>query len=695
MASQKYKGQYTGVRFMLDRTGYESKEKLIESINIAEKQLETGIYDVEYVPGAYSTQFSYDLTKPFPKVDAITTVIEGLKNIDELLPFTLIFMRKVKQVEIINHAFPSFEYGKRTVFKRDEQSATLINYRQFDEKDQLCKNVDHQFKVIQQEDATVVVRTDGKKILPYPPLITKLFCSLPMIGSEKFCLPYILNSAKFIPATERHKVELSENDQPNRKILLDSIIAFKALINNLIDEGCYDFHHLCIFSDPNDASPAVNTWLRDFVLKPIQNALNDLQIVIANAPGVSIKLSDASIAYIPREEFNATRFSELTMITDTLQKSKAPKKDDVILWYNSLDFSRFPNQKFTIETILKKIHDAAKLSVLNTLLGVSCTSWLSDVHQYVLAYHETFLDQYKLIPDQEGNLHFRKDNINWDDQIPKDLKEIYLKITGNSYGHILLDTDFETNLALLPAIQVKGAKDIGVEIDLAFKNYNGDTGDKNYLEALRKLFKWFKDHKDDEDESLNKTFEYFSKKKPQLFMDTFNEEEKDKAFVIVQSGKLQSLAKLAESRISDEEIDLLTNNLDQVKRILQWLSQKTDDETHANKNTGYTGEEIVFEELNKKFSSFNNAQVIWASRDRQEPCYDFEVIRDGEIILYVDAKTTNQGIANSDSIPFFVRRKQWEFLKDESVRNKYIVARVTTGSGNIGIEWLSLNLGNL
>jgi hypothetical protein len=74
--------------------------------------------------------------------------------------------------------------------------------------------------------------------------------------------------------------------------------------------------------------------------------------------------------------------------------------------------------------------------------------------------------------------------------------------------------------------------------------------------------------------------------------------------------------------------------------------------------------------------------VCWASKDRDEPCYDFEITKNGQPYCYCDAKTTRRGIANADSIPFFMRKSQWTFLSNLDDCIPYYVARVFVEDGN-------------
>ena len=81
--------------------------------------------------------------------------------------------------------------------------------------------------------------------------------------------------------------------------------------------------------------------------------------------------------------------------------------------------------------------------------------------------------------------------------------------------------------------------------------------------------------------------------------------------------------------------------------------------------------------------------MIWASKELDEPRYDFEIQLNGEPICYYDAKTTVRGAANADSIPFFMRKSQWEFLQTLNDNKPYYIARVFKGD-NGAIKYLQI-----
>jgi hypothetical protein len=65
------------------------------------------------------------------------------------------------------------------------------------------------------------------------------------------------------------------------------------------------------------------------------------------------------------------------------------------------------------------------------------------------------------------------------------------------------------------------------------------------------------------------------------------------------------------------------------------------------------------------------------------------VIKGNSVICYCDAKTTKRGTANADSIPFFMRRSQWDFLQSLDDSTPYFIARVFMGD-NGAIKYMRI-----
>ncbi len=46
---------------------------------------------------------------------------------------------------------------------------------------------------------------------------------------------------------------------------------------------------------------------------------------------------------------------------------------------------------------------------------------------------------------------------------------------------------------------------------------------------------------------------------------------------------------------------------------------------------------------------------------------------------------------NADSIPFFMRNAQWDFLQTKEAKEKYLIARVFLGSETSNIKYININ----
>jgi hypothetical protein len=262
------------------------------------------------------------------------------------------------------------------------------------------------------------------------------------------------------------------------------------------------------------------------------------------------------------------------------------------------------------------------------------------------------------------------------------LKEIYdslYAVKGNKIEDKLLDKSFNgLNLLNQEYTLEMLADDIDKELSAQYANNQGNTA--SISSSLNSLYNWINNSTLPK-EKLAAYFHWYYPKRATLIVDMLTESQREQALVIAQSGKMESLATLASSELSDEELQLIVANIKKLPVALSLLAEKIDDKEFADSKEGDLGEELVYKDLLLKYPRTKGFSVIWASRDRNEPCYDFEITKNGQPFCYCDAKTTRRGIANADSIPFFMRRSQWDFLQtlDDSI--PYIIARVFMKDG--------------
>ena len=490
-------------------------------------------------------------------------------HVNEVLPFTLAFMPKIKKVTILNQNTRYLDFCKREYIQNLTTDKFIVSVATYQNDLFSCTIDTKEFMTATSEEATVIVALQGKKIVPYPAQLTKLFCSLPMIGTENFAFPIAINSTKFNPKTERDGIRLSSVDHSNRGLLVSAVEATKILISNLVQENFTDFYNIIKWQRHVTDDNQERNWYSYNIITPLKIFLSKQSLVITKSDD-KISFESVKIPYFPREEKSYDCLSEFYELASSFNPEHTPQVSDFNHWYDNIDFTVFSGTKYELKELLIQVRNLRNLVTLGTIIEEPIT-WLNSLIALVLKVDENLLDQYAIIPNQVGNFLLRKDAIHWDDDINTDLITIYNILTKKDYGELLLHKDFEINTNVLPYEKKKSTTDIAKSIDDAFSEFpESRRTEDEFQRALRLMFKWFVDS-GKPDSVLKDLFKWFHNKKPQLFLETFDDINRDKVFAISQSGKLDSLSKLAESNITDEQLKVVTSNINEVVKLSEVL----------------------------------------------------------------------------------------------------------------------------
>jgi hypothetical protein len=559
--------EYHRFQFTLDRSGFTDKEKLKHAITISSQESNKSLQLSNYTPGSFDTIFTYDLTKNLPGINQGQAVAAGLEYIYEVLPYTLAFMPKVKKVKITNHSTNFVDYLGRSFTPNLIEDKFSVVIKTIKDRNSTVLEENRFFELQTEGGATVIARVADKKILPYPEKLTKLFCSLPMIGTENFSCPVAINSGKFVPKTERDGIKLSNVDTVNRNIISSATKAYQHLINNLVAQDADGFYHIANWTYYT-GEESEKKWYSDNVITPLKNHLSTTKVV--RTVNSRITLNELKIPYFTQEESKRVQPLDFYSLCASFMPELIPVEEDYIPWFRNLDFNVFKSCKFELKELLKQVEELSNLTALQQKIK-DADVWLIKLIELTLAIDENFLDQFKIIPNQLGDFVYRKDDINYDDSLDTNLIEIYDVLSGAEYKKLLLHKSFEGVANLLPQIKTKKEQDLAKAIDDGFSSIpENDRSGNKFQNGLKLMFKYIAECGKDENE-LNSLFKWFSQKKPQLFIETIADDDRDKVLSIAQSGKLSSLSKLAESNLTTDDLNTISSNVNEVVELAKIL----------------------------------------------------------------------------------------------------------------------------
>jgi hypothetical protein len=663
----------------LDRGQYDNKSSLMRSIQSSTKIFAESKEAAEYDPKEFQTKIIYNLNKPLGPIDSKKVVKEGISYLQEILPYTLCFMPKVKSVHFINSSsfVESFSEYRISIEKIEKELIQLDVT-----KDGQSSNIE--MLKYANKDISTVVHIQDQQVQPFPKYLSKIFCGLPMIGTEEVGFPILINSLKFEPNTERDGIELSPNDFTNRGLFKLAAELYGVVLEKLSESGYDGLYHLTKLSYQFNSIESNKIWFKGELMNSVKSILLKSNI-LTNVTGKKIPLGKALIPSSTEYE------DEIFSVAHVFKPQQFPNPESFKYWSENLNFSILTGIAYSFHQFLTDVTHTKRLEGFVLHADKNKIEWLKEILNLVIKVDATLLHKFALLPNRSLSLCL-KNTIYHAEDWPEQIIGINDELNEEHIGDELLHPNFLEFASFLEKDHIRSKAFICNRVDDALKNKysNPESNPATYLNPLRNLIKWFQNTTTTKEE-LKRLFPWFERKQAQLFLETFNEKQRDQALSIVQSGKFEALAELAKSQITAEQILSISSKASHISRILAMLQDEIDDTLHINEETGAIGEEIVFKDLTKTYPTYQGYEVIWSSKELDEKRFDFEIKKSGETLYFVDAKTTVRGINNADSIPFFIRKSQYDFLSKTEMENKYLIARVFLG-GQLSINYFRISL---
>lgn len=184
--------------------------------------------DVEYIPENYNTQLTYELETE----EAREIARKGLEDLKYSIFYALLFVEGISTVNVIE-GDSNIVYKKGQVTQLEDEIEEYILYKNEEA---------YRFFMTTKEEVTIAVPVDTKEnhIIPLDENNPKLYVDFPLVGSEKFPLPYICNSRRLHPAEKRNWISISANattiSDNNKEVMLQTLTLFESMLSYLTRE---------------------------------------------------------------------------------------------------------------------------------------------------------------------------------------------------------------------------------------------------------------------------------------------------------------------------------------------------------------------------------------------------------------------------------------------------------------------------
>ena len=480
----------------LDRSG-EELEDIIAAVQAAKDSLQ----DLDeqppfsgYKPGAFNTSFRYQLTDKTGK----NVARAGLADLDICLPYTLAFVRELESVEYPNRLL-SLDEGEDDRVDGEVQivSVTVADPIEFDD-DEMSS-----IAVLSSGLTTIAVPVkqieNGIQILPLAPNVPRLFCDFPLLGTEAFPFPVIINNPTFHPTEPRDGIFLTKTERPNANIdhnkafLKEALARYLLLLGHASENDWQNLHLLAATKIVGtEIAKMDQPWYKAAILTPMRQTLLHTSIVRTAANTLAPIHSDdgSNNIWFPSGHSKEVRRAIWRCCKNWIP-GQLPALSDIEIWNDII----WPEcNKLTLDQVAEFVEKDGTIEVLQGELdGTDVHLWLMNFYATLETDETAFqsvVAKRAIFPNQNRIFRRKADLTRDAGDIDVTMLDI-LKLLGDDLREQLLDAAITTELEDLGT--TNGAfvvKEIAATIE---EKVNDRAAMKSIRPALAKLLLWFRE----------------------------------------------------------------------------------------------------------------------------------------------------------------------------------------------------------
>ncbi len=344
----------------------------------------------------------------------------------------------------------------------------------------------------------------------------KLFKDFPLVGTETWHIPFLLQSPKFQPSEPRDGVRTFKDNEDrvdptadsNRDIFLSYKTASTNFFTILQSSGVKNLHLLTESGLPEEKIEYTSKdWYTTYIQKPLRDFFSKHPLILT-ASGSPIPLSMAKIPRFFAIEADNLEFYQIAV---KLFQDQFPNKNTFQDWQRivSQDSENWDiTITFTEEDLLKSIIGPHGLDSLILGEDETKTNWLNQLINFLhrIGRHD-LLEAYAIYPNTNGDL-LKKEALRKDNALSDKVKEI-----GDKLGQKIYDVLIHPDIKQLDGIDTFDLKAFYSGINTFIGGLIPSTEHREKFKAIFELVSMFPN---DLSKERNRWFNHISQLLPEL-----------------------------------------------------------------------------------------------------------------------------------------------------------------------------------
>lgn len=452
----------------------------------------------------FTTQFRYPLTL---RDDATEAAEKGIEALQRCAPFVVVFNKEFSSIEIKSpNASVTFKVIDRK--PTEKESVQLVKVAEIENGETSEKK----YLVTEGLKSSVAIPMELANDVCLPvDEIPKLFLGFPLINTEDFSFPAVVNSTNFTPTENRNGVAIGLSDdeanQENQSVIEEACRLLVDMLQFAARCGWQNAHLLAKIPAIHGKEWLDESWVRNCLKEQLVGRIRQVPLVINESDEV-IPPSDLELPLADTKEGTETlrdllvswegAIHRLPLRNEVVGWSTAAKTWAEVLECDASSFDEVIDGRKLAERIHEVSHDPDAKPVTHRLCrlalrdGVEEVEWLDRFIGFLITGGlSDVIDEYRLVPSQAGFLR-KLSMLHRDDGIDDELKILADLLEWRIKPH-LRDTDVTS----LREYQGSGDWDneyVVTELIKKLLERAGKEPDEKFTEASARLFAWLVGH---------------------------------------------------------------------------------------------------------------------------------------------------------------------------------------------------------
>ena len=346
----------------------------------------------------YNTIFTYELKSDKNRKAAMT----GILNLNETVYYIFAFSNKYRSIKVSINT--KNKKAKKEYIKEKETKIADNTYEIKIKEDNNETKTIITYKKQKENICLAMMVDENKNILPIGDKMPKLFISFPLIGSENFPFPIVINCQNLQPNETRSNVALVENEDStdskiNKEIINKSVGFYEEFLQKLIELNYQNFENFIKIAKYEKDSERSERFVKRNIYQNLYSIIKDKKIIKCNDN--QMRELDNKDLYIIYDEDKEIR-KEMKQLVSRCKNIFYPIEPDN--WKENLDgYEVKINNLKTLEDIVIDVDKENKKFI--NIEENELVNWLNELFKIIRKkpelYKEIMLGKFKFFPCQE------------------------------------------------------------------------------------------------------------------------------------------------------------------------------------------------------------------------------------------------------------------------------------------------------